>query len=955
MHLPYYEDVTPGTGHCEPRAAFDSDAERLPLGGTWRFRLLPRADGDEDFTAPEFDDTTWAGLSVPSSWPMHGHGRPAYTNVLYPFPVDPPRVPTENPTGDHRYAFELPDQWPAGSAVLRFDGVDSCFKAWLNGVELGHAKGSRLPTEFEVGGVLRSGRNVLAVRVHQWSSGSYLEDQDMWWLPGIFRAVTLIARPEGGLQDFVVHAGYDPATGQGTLRVEVGGPARLSVPELGIDGPAGEAYTVGVQPWSAESPRLYDAVLATPAERAALRIGFRTVSIVDGVLQVNGCPILLRGVNRHEFHPDLGRAVPADAIRADVELMKRHNINAVRTSHYPPDPAFLDLCDELGLWVMDECDLETQGFGDLVDDWHGSPGDDPQWTEALLDRMRRMVERDKNHPSVIMWSLGNESETGANLAAMADWTRRRDPSRPIHYEGDRECLYVDVYSRMYASHEEVDLIGAAAGMPFVLCEYGHAMGNGPGGLTEYQELFERHPRCAGGFIWEWLDHGIRRHTHDGREYFAYGGDFGEDLHDGHFVIDGLVFPDRAPSPGLVEFAKVIEPVRIGAGDEPGTLTVTNLYDTVDLGHLDVTWLVERHGEPVAAGRLDVPTLTPGETATVPMPTGVPVVVPGTPSADETWLTVRATLAADQPWARAGHEVAWGQLRLDPRSTPSVEPIADRTAPVVALAHGIQLGSNVFDRDGRLVSLGGLPVSGPRLDVWRAPTDNDRGGDEPLATLWRTVGLHRMRHRIDSVDTDGTQLLVRTRVAAAATDLGLAVTYRWSAHDDELRLTVEVTPQGWWPCPLPRLGLRMALPATLDQVTWFGRGPGEAYRDSRRAARVGRFQSTVAELQTPYVFPQENGNRTDVRWVTLTDLTGTGVRVAGLPTVEFTARRWTSEHLDFAQHTTDLVPDSQIHLNVDFTQHGIGSASCGPGVLPAHQLKAQPATFTLVLSLATRVT
>ncbi|HKS98816.1 MAG TPA: glycoside hydrolase family 2 TIM barrel-domain containing protein, partial [Rugosimonospora sp.] len=650
MTMPYYEQVTPGEGRYAPRAWFDSDAPRLPLNGDWRFRYAERATGDESFAAPEYPDGDWDLLPVPSCWPMHGYGRPAYTNEKYPFPTDPPRVPTQNPTGDHRLAFDLPAGWPDGPAVLRFDGVDSCFRVWLNGQELGHGKGSRLPTEFPVGGALRPGRNVLAVRVHQWSSGSYLEAQDMWWLPGIFRDVTLLHRPPGGLDDVFVHAGYDHRAGTGTLRVDCPVPARLAVPELGIDGPADQVYTVDVQPWSAESPRRYEATVATPAERASLRIGFRTVSIEDGLLLVNGRRIVLRGVNRHDWHPDRGRALPPETLRADLLLMKRHNVNAVRTSHYPPPPAWLDLCDELGLWVVDECDLETHGFSDL--DWRGNPAADPAWTPALLDRMRRMVERDKNHPSVILWSLGNESDTGQGLAAMAAWVRDRDPDRPVHYEGDRECRYVDVYSRMYADHAEVAEIGAGAqgrGLPFVLCEYAHAMGNGPGGLAEYDELFTRYPRCQGGFVWEWIDHGIRQRTPDGREYFAYGGDFGEEVHDGHFCVDGLLFPDRVPSPGLREYAKVSEPVRIAPGDDPGTLAVTNRYDTVDTAHLAFGWAVERDGVPVAAGPLEVPVLPPGATARVPVPAAARV-----PGGGELWLTVRTALAGPAAWAPAGH-------------------------------------------------------------------------------------------------------------------------------------------------------------------------------------------------------------------------------------------------------------------------------------------------------------
>jgi beta-galactosidase len=957
VSTPYHEDPRPTSGARAPRAWFSSDAQALDLSGGWRFRLSPRADGDSDFAAVDFDDAAWATLPVPAHWQLHGAGAPAYTNTAYPFPVDPPHVPTENPTGDHRLVFRLPAGWAAARTVLRFEGVDSCLRVWLNGRELGTGTGSRLPVEFDATEALRlSGDNVVAVRVHQWSAASYLEDQDMWWLSGIFRPVMLLARPADALDDYFVHADYEHATGRGRLRADTDVAARLTVPELDVDVAAGETVGIAaVEPWSAESPRLYDGLLTSAGERVPLRIGFRTTRVQDGVLTINGRRVLFRGVNRHEFHPDLGRALPEEVMLEDVLLMKRHNINAVRTSHYPPHPRFLELCDEYGLYVIDECDLETHGFVHVG--WRGNPADDPRWRDALVDRMRRTVERDKNRPSVVLWSLGNESGTGRNLAAMAEWTRRRDPSRPLHYEGDWSCADVDVYSRMYASHAEVDRIGRREeqpladaeldarrrAMPFILCEYAHAMGNGPGGLWEYQRLFETYPRCQGGFVWEWIDHGLRKRTRDGREFFAYGGDFGEPLHDGNFVADGLLFPDRTPSPGLLEYKKVIEPVRI-APHPAGGVQVTNLHDVRDLSHLAFVWSLQTEGLTVASGTFEVPPLAPGSSATLPPPS-----LPGTDR--ESWLTVRAVLAADEPWAPAGHEVAWGQLAVPWTAAPTQRPPAGGL-PVPA-GERIELGPGVFDpSDGRLLRIGEVEVDGPRLDVWRAPTDNDRAPHgEAVEPSWRHLGLHRVEHRVDGVAVEGAELVVRTRVAPAATDLGILTTYRWSAPPHGLRLTVQVRPQGAWPCPLPRLGLRMSLPARFRRVEWFGRGPGEAYADTGRAARIGRFDDTVEALQTPYVYPQENGNRGDVRWATLSDDHGQGVRLEGEPTFEFTARPWTTEQLDQARHTTDLVAGDRVWVNLDHAQHGMGSASCGPGVLAGYRLDPVATTFTVLLAPA----
>jgi beta-galactosidase len=947
--LDYVEDVSPGSGALPPRAWYaSSDAKSVSLNGSWRLRMSPTADTEDDsFAEPGFDAGDWAEVTVPGHWVLQGDGAfglPVYTNHLYPFPVDPPRVPTENPTGDHLRVFDLPQDWPDlsdGGAVIRFDGVESCARVWLNGTDIGEFKGSRLPHEFAVGQLLRPSGNVLAVRVHQWSAGSYLEDQDQWWLPGIFRDVTLLHRPAGSALDFFVHASYDHRTGEGTLRVDSDVDGRVSVPALDIDVETGVPVTVPVEAWTAETPRLYDGVLVTEGERVPLRIGFRTVVLEDGLIKVNGRPLLFKGVNRHEWHPERGRALDLTTMREDVLLMKRHNLNAVRTSHYPPHPAFLDLCDEYGLWVIDECDLETHGFTEQA--WRDNPVDDDRWTPALLDRAARMVERDKNHPSVVIWSLGNEAGTGRGLTAMAEWIRGRDSSRLVHYEGDINCRDTDVYSRMYAAHAEVETIGQELDggthrrreLPFILCEYGHAMGNGPGGLADYQWLFEAYDRLQGGFVWEWIDHGI---THP-QLGFAYGGDFGEELHDGNFVCDGLVFPDRRPSPGLLEFKKVVEPVGIESDGSDGTVRVTNKRDFTDLSDLAFEWSYQVDGETVETGRLPVPALAPGASADVKLPEP-PVETGGA----ETGWTVRALLAADTAWGPKGHEVAWGQVPLIARPLPAV---AATDGPVLG-DRVITLGPASFDaRTGALRTIGGIEVSGLRLDVWRATTDNDAGAEwqseTRWATVWRKYGLHRMRHRLDAVELGDDALTVRTRVAPAAWEFGLRTVYRWTSDGNRLKLTVSVGPDGEWTMPLPRLGVRFGL-TRADAVRWYGGGPGEGYPDTKSASRLGRWESTVDGLQTPYVRPQENGARADVRWAEIG-----GLRIEGDPEFSFGARRWTTEQLDAATHLTDLTPGDTVWVNLDHGLHGIGSGSCGPGVLPQYRLRAEPAEFSFVFT------
>lgn len=841
--------------------------------------------------------------------------------------------------------------------------------------------------EFDATKALRSkGGNVLAVRVHQWSAGSYQEDQDMWWLPGIFRDVTLLHRPRGSIRDYFICANWDHKTGLGQFSVEVdlepddddlASIVSLSIPELGIElsTAPGQTLLSATQrvdkPWTAEQPKLYSAILFNDIEKVDVSFGFRSVTVEDGQIQVNGKPILFRGVNRHEFHPNMGRALGAETMLEDVLLMKQHNINAVRTSHYPPHPYFLHLCDVHGLWVIDECDYETHGFQE--EDWRGNPSADEKFRPALLSRVQRMVERDKNHPSIIIWSLGNEAGVGANIAAMADWVRQRDCRRLIHYEQDHTCASTDFYSRMYTSHEEVEKIGQhkeealddekldqrRRQLPFVLCEYGHAMGNGPGGLSEYQRLFEKYPRLQGGFIWEWIDHGFPKYTKDGRMYYAYGGDFGEEVHDGNFIADGLVLPDRRPSPGLIEYKKVIEPVAIAFDGEKREIVIRNGYDHIDLSHLLFIWTLELEGEALASGALPHLQTPAGGTARLQLP--------DVPSATDRsgrgfWWTISARLAVDETWAEAGHEVAWGQIWTS-RCLPS-SPICESSPnkPVIG-TYQITLGPASFRLcDGQLTALGDLSIIQARLDIWRATTDNDRGWDNGrcIADEWYEAGLHRVKHRIDSVVVEGDAVIVKSRVAPAVHARALTATYTWTSPDKaSLHLSLSVIPEGdWGDLLLPRLGVRFGLPSKLADVRWFGPGPGEAYPDSRKAQRIGVWQRSVEDLQTHYVYPQETGSRIDVRWADIVaeghenhdgHPSQSGLRVEGDPMFALTARRWTTKALDAEKHTIDLTADPDtLWVNIDKAHCGLGTASCGPGALPQYQLKPEKTAFAFTL-------
>jgi len=948
---------------------------------------------------PAYDDSGWDTLPVPSHWVLHGdgaYGRPSYTNISYPFPIDPPRVPDENPTGDHRRTFDAPD-WAISAEVgarvlLRFDGVESVYRVWLNGTEIGVGKGSRLVAEFDVTGVLRPGPNVLVVRVHQWSSMSYLEDQDQWWLPGIFRDVTLLGRPRGAVDDVWLECGYDAVTGTGWVRPQIGAaadafPLTLELPELGVRhalaGPgAPDPVPVGpVEPWSAEAPRLYEATLAAAGEQISLRVGFRTVEVIGDRLLVNGRQLIFRGMNRHETHPERGRVFDETNARADLVQMKAAGVNAVRTSHYPPHPRVLDLADELGFWVVDECDLETHGFVDL--DWRGNPSDDPRYAASYLDRIERTFERDKNHACVVMWSLGNEAGTGQNLAEMASWLHRRDPGRPVHYEGDHTGAYTDVYSRMYPNLVELAAIGGESGplegcgpgeavrvrrLPHLMCEYGHAMGNGPGALAEYDAVVESFGRLHGGFIWEWRDHGLLTRTPDGTEFYGYGGDFGEVVHDGNFVMDGMVLPHGTPTPGLAEFAAVNAPVVLRV-DPAGSLTVRNRYHALDTAHLRFLATVELDGREDTRAEVPVPPVEAGASVEVALPEDLRRPRPG----GETWLTVRAELATDTAWAAAGHAVAWTQRDL------TVRPPHRQGGPPAVVAPSrpasedeIVLGPARFDaRTGRLRTLHGVAVQGPAFELWRGPTDNDRSGTRgsfelasPEATggegapgpssaqRWRERGLDRLLVRTEAVRDGGDTLEVRTRVGAADSGQTVDVTYLWYLEDAAtVWLRVAVVPSLDWDCTWPRVGIRLDLPAALTRASWFGTGPGESYPDSRTAARVGRFSATVDELNVAYSRPQETGHRADLRDLEVRGGDGQRLRVVTRPDRQghrpgFTLTRHTPHDLDRARHPYELPPHDQVFLYLDDAVHGLGSRSCGIDVLPQHALWPGARAFTL---------
>lgn len=974
------------------------------LTGAWKFAYYG-APGEvpEAFFREDFDCSDWDEIEAPSNWQMKGYGHPHYTNCNYPFPVDPPHVPSENPTGCYIRGFELPGDWKGRRILLKFDGVDSFYYVWVNGQLAGMSKGSRNASEFDITELVHAGVNRIAVKVLQWSDGSYLEDQDMWWLSGIFRKVALSAVPSTDIYDIFARARLDAAFTHGkfnleteirntgsraadglTLELELfdasGNPVWTRARTASVAPvPPGKAVRTlitatvkNVSPWTAETPALYTLLLTLrdktgkAIEYKSLKTGFRTVEIKKGNLLVNGAPVMFRGVNRHEFDTALGRALTVGATEQDLLLLKRCNVNAIRTCHYPDAPEFYDLCDKLGFYVMSEADLETHGFGY---EEGKNPSMWPEWEKPCMDRMRAMVEAHKNHPSVVIWSLGNESGYGINHVKMAAYARQRDETRPIHYERDQEAKSADIVSRMYPAPEKcVDIAKkyCKGKKPFILCEYAHAMGNGPGGLEDYWQTFLAHQEMQGGFIWEFCDHGIRRVKEDedgnGIEYFAYGGDFGDEPNDGNFIADGLVFPDKTPSPGMLEVKKVYAPVRCEAQDmKKGVIVIANHYDFVTLAHLHAAWSISANGTVMESGTLVLPEIAPRTAAEAKIPYHLPV--HGVPGA-EYFLNLTFTLGADTNWARAGHEVAWAQFALPVKSPKAVAPAATRTAKPhvdedarVALAAADESLVEI-DKTTGLISawtVDGISLldRGPRLNIFRAPVDNDRPWDEyGNWKAWREARYHQLQHRVESVTADPNRGTVRVAACVAPPVL------RWNIHceycytfhaDGGFTLEIAGAPGGEWEnLPFfPRLGLQMFLPAALENVRWFGLGPGESYADSKTAQRVGLFKAGVDALYTPYVRPQEDGNRSEVRRAAFYDAHTGGFAVRGLNTLfNFSLHHFTPEAAWKAKHPHEIELLDALCLNLDWKQSGVGSNSCGPKLPEKYRIPVQPFKFGL---------
>ena len=989
------------------------------LNGSWHFALADTpAEASVDFADPAYDVDDWDTITVPASWQAEGFDFPHYTNIDYPFPFDPPFVPTENPTGCYRRDFYIPANWNDRQIVIHFEGVDSAFELYVNGQYAGFSKGSRVPAEFDITNLVTEGTNTVALRVFRWSDGSYLEDQDMWWLSGIFRDVWLTARPKVHVYDFFARSELANDFNSAKLLLDITLANHLATPSdatkynisaslagHGISHDISQSISIADSDsqnctlemsvkspklWSAEIPNLYDLQISLTdsagnlVETISHKFGFRKTEIKNGLFLVNGQAIKFKGVNRHDHDPYSGKAVSLEMMLEDIILMKQYNINAVRTSHYPNDPRFYQLCDQYGLYVMDEADLECHGTNNTPDRYCLANSED--FKQAFIDRMQRMVQRDKNYTSVIMWSLGNESSYGCNHHEMKSAGLAIDPTRIIHYEDDHKLEISDIFSTMYPSFEFLDKFLAgedlwrytetvssekyAGKMPYIACEYAHAMGNGPGGLSDYwEDYFFKYDSMQGGFIWDWIDQGLSEIDEEGNEFFTYGGDYNDYPNDLQFLINGLIFPDRTPSPGLIEYKKVIEPVKTCPVDlTTGKLELTNRFDFADLSQLSLNWTISAEGELVETGTCEIPQINARETKQIDLAYSLPArTAPG-----EYWLTVNFSLKQDTNWAKAGHQVAWAQFELpvDELKLPVIEKADMPDVAICEFENALAIIGQEFEVtfdtirgsiDSWVYNNQELIDAGPEINFMRPPTDND-GKMTALESQqfhcanqgWIKSKLSLLQHRVVSFTAklDDSQksatVTVETVVAPPVFQKLYKCKYEYKIlGTGDIILTTTGSPEGDWPI-LAKIGLQLQIAPEYDRVRWFGRGPGESYRDTKQAGKIDLFSGLVEDLHTPYVVPQENGNHCDTRWVSLTDHRGMGILAVGDPTIDFSARWYSDSQLASATHTNQLEPEDFITFNLDHKHHAIGSRSCGPVTPEKHSLYAQDFEFTVRL-------
>lgn len=991
-------------------------SERLQMlsGCKWNFAWYPSVhDLQDQFYLPDYEaGKWWKKEEVPFCWQLRGYDSNQYTNIRYPFPFDPPYVPQDNPCGAYLHHFEWHRNQDAPCAFLNFEGVDSCFYVWLNGQYVGYSQISHHTSEFDVTELLKEGDNLLAVLVLKWCDGSYLEDQDKFRFSGIFRDVYLLHRPASHITDYVITTDLSGDFRHADLKIRFSfskAPMPVHLTLISPDGdstlyngtitPGTDGISIPVKRpmlWNAEYPVLYTLIMDTGNEVITEKVGFRKVEVRDLVLTLNGSPITFRDVNRHESDPVTGAVCCLDQALKDLGMIRAHNFNAVRASHYPNVPWFYQLCDILGLYVIDEADNESHGTGPLYfreDEYtermrlaHVRIADNPDFIEPTLDRVHSMVIRNRNRPSILVWSMGNECGYGCTFEEALRWTKETDPGRLTHYESafyvsnerEYDVSDIDLFGRMYPAFSEItDYLDNAPDKPLLLVEYCHSMGNGPGDFKEYLDLTEKYPALCGGFVWEWCDHAIYKGlTENGKAMYWYGGDHGELQHDGNFCLDGLVYPDRTPHTGLLEYKNVHRPLRASYDLGKQALTVENHMDFTDpAGKISAAWVLTLDGTQIAQGPIDLPSISPHCSADIPLAFTVP-------DKGRCFLTVTYVLKEEALRLPAGHELGFDEIRI-----PTAEPRALRAAGLLSgsdCAAAINAREEghflLIEGEGflyRLDTLSGLftslRVRGKELldrpadfNLWRAPTDNDA----PLADLWKWERLNHTVTRAyevspinDPVPSGGTDesgdsaagaviFSIRQAVAAMSIQPVLKMDNRVTVYPDG-RILLEVQAAKDPEIEnLPRIGLRFFLNSGMKQVCYYGMGPGETYIDKHHSGRHGSFKGTVASMQEDYIRPQENGSHFDCDYVTVK---GKGMSFTAAcadadpnTTFSFNASVYTAEELESKRHNYELEPCGSTVLCIDHKQAGIGSKSCGPDLLPKYRVNADTYHFAFML-------
>ena len=960
------------------------------LNGEWKFRYYSSIyDVTESFYEKGYDVSGFDQVTVPGVWQMDGYDTHQYTNIRYPFPFDPPYVPQDIPCGAYVHNFAYHREKKASKAFLNFEGVDSCFYVWVNGAYAGYSQVPHATSEFDVTDLLNEGENTLAVLVLKWCDGSYLEDQDKFRMSGIFRDVYLLKRPEKTIRDYYITTDVEKDSVVVKLDMHFAEPVETKVTiedKYGAVVARGETAENGVLEltvlnpvlWNAENPYLYQVILTMPDEVIVDRIGFRTIEIKDKVVYFNGEKIKFRGVNRHDSDPETGFVINVQQIKKDLILMKQHNFNAIRSSHYPNAPYFYQMCDEYGFMVIDEADIEAHGPFMLYrkEDtdqnrfrrWNERIADDPAWEKAIVDRVQLMVQRDKNRPSIVMWSMGNESAYGCNFEKALAWTKKFDPDRITQYESARYRNYditydydnLDLYSRMYPSLQEIeDYLKKDGSKPFLLVEYCHSMGNGPGDFEDYFQMIHKDDRMCGGFVWEWCDHAVAHGTaENGKTRYYYGGDHGETIHDGNFCMDGLVYPDRTPHTGLLEYKNVYRPVRIVSYDqENGQMVLHNYMDFDDLkDYVDIFYEMTQDGLTVEKGKLANVVAAPHSDAEVELKLQVP-------NTGKIYLKLIYRLKKEMPLLEQGYELGFDEMKLaneDDRNRQAVKWLEqEKVIGTIAVKENdkqivLQAKDFTYVLDKRTGLFEDMQFAGRsyinhpmELNIWRAPTDNDMY----IKLEWKKAhydAAYTRAYRIEVLQNKhGVLIMEHLAVVADTVQKILDVEMTWKINEDgKIEAVIEAVKDKEFP-DLPRFGIRMFLNKKMDEITYFGMGPQESYRDKHQASCHGLFRSKVAQMHEDYIRPQENGSHYDCDYVELTN-GQCGIAAVSKNPFSFNASVYTQEELERVSHNYELKESDSTVFCMDYAMNGIGSNSCGPDVMDKYRFDEEAFQFQFEL-------